>query len=206
MKNKMTIIYIVRHGETEWNIKKLIQGQADSPLTNTGIEQAKKVAKDLRNVKFDLVFASDSIRAKRTAEIIAAERKLAIETTKLLRERYFAELEGKPGKALDAYRRLYEKMNDEEIYKYRPVPNSETDEEITTRLITFLRETAITHPGKRVLVVTHGAIVRAFLVKLGYGTYKTIGWVGNGAYIKLETDGVDFFVKKARGIGNKWLG
>lgn len=207
MANKnLATVYLVRHGETEWNLKKLIQGHADSPLTDAGVEQAKKLARNLKNVKFDLVFASDSMRAKRTAEIIAAERKLAIETTKLLRERYFAELEGKPGKALDAYRGLYEKMNDEEIYKHRPVPNSETDEEITTRLITFLRETAITHPGKRVLVVTHGAIIRAFLVKLGYGTYKSIGWIHNGAYIKLETDGVDFFIKETKGIGDKWLG
>ena len=55
-------------------------------------------------------------------------------------------------------------------------------------------------------VVTHGAIIRAFLVKLGYGSYKTIGWVGNGSYVKIETDGIDFFIKETKGVGDKWLG
>lgn len=203
---KNTIIYLVRHGETEWNVKRLIQGHSDSPLTEIGINQAKAVAKDLKNIKFDMVFSSDSLRAKKTAELIIAEQKLAVETTKLLRERYFGELEGKPNDALNAFQKVFEKMKDEEISKFRHVDGSETDEEITTRLITFLRELAITHPGKIALAVTHGAVIRAFLVRLGYGTYKTIGWVHNGAYVKIETDGIDFFIKEVKGVGDKWLG
>lgn len=197
---KKTVIYLVRHGETEWNVQNLIQGQTDSPLTQNGIDQAKKVAKELRKVKFDLIFSSDSLRAERTAKIIAAEHKLHIETNKLLRERYFGKLEGQPSKALDAFRELYKEMNDEEIYKNRPTPDSETDEEITTRLITFLRELALSNPGKTALVVTHGAVMRAFLVRLAYKTYNSLGWIGNGAYVKLETDGTNFVIKEIKGI------
>lgn len=204
--NNLTTVYLVRHGETEWNLKKLIQGHADSPLREAGIEQAKTVAKDLKKIKFDIVFSSDSLRAKRTAEIITAEHKLIVETTKLLRERYFGEMEGKPNEALNAFQELFKKMEDEEISKFRHASDSETDEEMTTRLIIFLRELAATHPGEKALVVTHGAILRAFLIKLGYGTYKSIGWVGNGAYVKIETDGIDFFIKETKGIGDKWLG
>ncbi len=203
---KKTVIYLVRHGETEWNLKNLIQGQADSPLTKLGIKQAEEVAKDLKKVKFDYVYASDSLRAKRTANIIAAEHKLHVETSKLLRERYFGKLEGQPSKALDMFREMYKKMTDDEIFKYRATPDSETDEEITTRLITFLRELAISHPGKNVLVVSHGAIMRAFLVKLGYATYESLGWIGNGAFVKLETDGTDFVIKTVKGVDDKWQG
>ena len=74
---------------TEWNEIGLIQGHSDSPLTAQGITQAKELAKKLKNVKFDLIFSSDLLRAKRTAEIIALEHKLFVQTSKLLRERDF---------------------------------------------------------------------------------------------------------------------
>lgn len=54
--------------------------------------------------------------------------------------------------------------------------------------------------------LTIAYIVRAFLIKLGYGTYKSIGRIDNGAYVKVETDGIDFSIKKAKGVGEKWLG
>lgn len=199
MKSK-SIIYIVRHGETEWNLKRIVQGQMDSPLTDLGISQAKDLAKELREIKFDLVFSSDLLRAKKTAEIIAAEHKLTVETTELLRERAFGKLEGKPVEALRAFEDLFAKLKHEEIFVYKSSPDVESDKEITTRLITFLRETAITHAGKKILVVTHGGVMRAFLIRLGVTDYKKPMFVGNGGYIKLETDGIDFEVKEIMGV------
>ncbi len=200
MKSDLATIYIVRHGETEWNFKKLIQGQSDSPLTEEGIKQAKGLSKKLNKVKFDLVFSSDLLRAKRTAEIIIAEQKLEIATSELLRERRFGKLEGKPVQTLRAFDELFAKLRHEEIYSYKSSPDVESDEEIVTRLITFLREAAISHPGKKILVVTHGGIMRAFLIKLGVSDYKNPVFIGNAGYIKLETDGVDFYVKEVDGI------
>lgn len=201
MKSKsLATVYIVRHGETEWNFKKLIQGQSDSPLTETGIKQAKKLSKKLNKIKFDLVFSSDLLRARRTAEIIIAEQKLEIATSKLLRERRFGKLEGKPTKTLRAFDEFFSKLKHEEIYSYKSAPDVESDEEIVTRLITFLREAAISHPGKKILVVTHGGVMRAFLIKLGVSDYKDPVWVSNAGYAKLETDGVDFFIKEIEGI------
>jgi len=200
MKSDLATVYIVRHGETEWNFKKLIQGQSDSPLTKEGVKQAKKLSKKLIKVKFDLVFSSDLLRAKRTAEIIIAEQKLEIATSKLLRERRFGKLEGKPVQTLRAFDDLFAKLKHEEIYSYKSFPDVESDEEIVTRLITFLREAAITHAGKKILVVTHGGVMRAFLIKLGVSDYKDPVWVGNAGYIKLETDGVDFYVLEVDGI------
>lgn len=209
MKNKnLTTIYLVRHGETEWNLKRLIQGHSDSPLTKAGIEQAKKVAKNLKKIKFDLVFSSDLLRAKKTAEIIAAKHDLEVETSNLLRERAFGSYEGKPHNALAAFDKLFESLKEEEKFKYKSSPEIESDEEITTRLINFLRKALISHPEKTILVVTHGGIMRAFLIRLGFGTYKALGTrkalgpgaIANTAHVKLESDGIDFFIKETGGI------
>lgn len=196
----LATVFIVRHGETEWNMKRLIQGQKDSALTELGINQAKELAKELQKIKFDLVFSSDLLRAKKTAEIIVTEHNLAVETTELLRERAFGKLEGKPVEALRFFENLFAKLKHEEMFSYKSAPDIESDEELVTRLITFLREAVIAHAGKKILIVTHGGIMRAFLIKLGITDYKNPVWVGNAGYIKLETDGVDFEVKKVKGI------
>ena len=66
-------IYLVRHGETEWNVLRRVQGSMDAPLTENGIQQAKNVAKRLAKVDFAAAFASPQMRAYRTAEKIVAE-------------------------------------------------------------------------------------------------------------------------------------
>lgn len=196
----LATVFIVRHGETEWNMKRLIQGQKDSALTELGINQAKELAKELRKIKFDLVFSSDLLRAKKTAEIIVAEHNLAVETTELLRERNFGDFEGKPVQALRAFDEFISTLSHEQMFKYKSSPSVESDEEIATRLIIFLREAAISHPGKKILAVTHGGIMKALLIKLGILSYKKRAWVANGSYVKLESDGVDFFVKETKRI------
>lgn len=201
-KAPLTTFYIVRHGETEWNVKGLIQGHEDSPLTKNGIKQTKALAKSFKNISIDVVFSSDLLRSQKTAEIIALEKKLAIKLTKVLRERNFGKYEGKEHEALREFDILFEKLSEEEKFSFTNSSDIESDEQIVTRLITFLREAAITHPGKTVLVVTHGGIMRAFLIHLGIGTYQTLtrGAIKNAAYIKLLSDGVDFFIKETKGI------
>lgn len=78
----------------------------------------------------------------------------------------------------------------------------ESDEEAMSRFITFVREVAVGYAGKTVLLVTHGGVMRAFLIKIGFGTYDTIrpGAVQNSAYVKMLSDGVDFFISETQGI------
>ena len=64
------MIYIVRHGETDWNVLGKLQGSKDIPLNEKGIEQAKELREILKDVKFDIVFASPLQRTLKTAEII----------------------------------------------------------------------------------------------------------------------------------------
>lgn len=201
-KQNYTTFYLMRHGETEWNQQGLIQGQEDSPLTKLGLIQAKEAAQKFKSFKFDLAFSSDLLRAKRTAEIIALEHKLEVEASEMLRERRFGHLEGKPGQMLRDLNKLYEMLSQEERFKQKPAPDIESDQEVFTRVITFIREIAIANPGKTVLVVTHGGILRAILLHLGLMTYaSSVGRrIENTAFVKLKSDGIDFFVEETEGI------
>lgn len=73
-KDEITI-YLVRHGKTFFNTTGQVQGFADSPLTDKGIEQAKQVGKGLKNTKFDLAYSSDLGRQRNTAKLILAQNK-----------------------------------------------------------------------------------------------------------------------------------
>lgn len=203
--NNLTTFYLVRHGQTDWNSKHILQGQSDIPLNEKGEEQAKELAQILHDINFDLAFSSDLLRAKRTAEIIVLEKNLMVETTKALRERDFGTLEGQPVAALLAHIALLQKLSFQDRQKYKLSDNTESDEEVTTRLLTFLRETAVTHGGKTILVGTHGGILRMILIHTGYLTYEQSDsmFVTNGGYVKLDTDGVDFFIREANGFKTK---
>ena len=92
--NKSALVYVVRHGETEWNLMGKQQGHMDSPLTALGIKQAYALATGLMNRGIKFIFSSDLRRAKKTAEIIATKLKLSVTTNELLRERHLGSLQG----------------------------------------------------------------------------------------------------------------
>ena len=204
MNNKYCSLYIVRHGETDWNVKGLLQGQTDIPLNKTGEIQAEKLAKKLRSIEFAIIFSSDLLRAKRTAEIIALEKKIAVRTTKTLRERKFGRFEGKSWETKE-FQTLFEKylkLSTKQRFKMSPYEGNESDEELMSRFIPFIREVSVAYLEKNVLVVTHGGVMRAFLNHLASGKGKEMqpGSIENTAYIKLLYDGVDFFIKESSGI------
>ncbi len=205
MKNNYCTIYLVRHGRTDWNTKGLIQGHTDTNINSEGKAQALELAKELKHLKFDRVFSSDLLRAKRTAEIIAKEHKLIVDTEKALREREFGIFEGKHwaklGEEID---RAITSLSDKERYSYKHHPSMESDEELMSRFLTFLREIAVVNAGKNVLVVTHGGPMRVLLTRFGIVDKKIYFIeIANLAWVKLESDGVDFFIKETKGIDLK---
>lgn len=204
-KNLCTL-YLVRHGETEWNVKGITQGQTNSSLTENGKQQAKVVADEFKNIKFDAIFSSDLTRTQNTAEIIKLDREIIIQTSKLLRERSFGNFEGRHG---DEFRESVkekllerEKLSEEEGWSFRIADGVETNKELFDRFILQLREIATVYPSKTVLVVSHGGPIRMFLIKLGYVKNKELtgGSFKNGGYVKILSDGVDFFIKDVKGI------
>ena len=202
----LCMLYLVRHGETEWNKTGIVMGQLDSPLTEAGLGQAKTTAQELKGVNFDAIFSSDLHRAHKTAEIIKLEREPVIQTSKALRERTYGSWEGKLGEDYRKnFQHLFDKvkeLSEEEQKKFRFADDIENDEQVIGRFITQLREIAVAYPNKTVLVVTHGGCIRTFLMHIGYVKYGElpVGSFSNAGYAKILSDGIDFFVKEVMGI------
>jgi len=199
--SELTNFYIIRHGETDWNKTAKIQGQTDIQLNKTGKDQATTLAKRLGKISFDLAFSSDLLRASETTQIIAMTKKLSVQTNKLLRERKYGHYEGKPSTALLKNLKKLQKLPHKKRFSFKE-GGSESDEEIAKRLKAFLAKTAQTYPGKNVLVGSHGGIIRAFLIDIGFGDYNSLppGSLENGALVVVSSDGRSFQVKTVERI------
>lgn len=201
-----TTFYLMRHGQTEWNVQRRVQGHTDTPLTAEGLEQARERAQSLRGVHFDAVFSSDLLRAKRTAEIVIADHNLLVTTNKLLREQFFGSYEGAYVEEFrEELRRMIEVRKTLSLQENLDLDiggGAETHMQVTTRLITFLREASAAYPGKTVLIVSHGSVIKSFLARLGeiaYADYEDV-WLTNLGYVVVKSDGADFTVKEKVGI------
>src|SRR3989338_499223 len=207
MKN--TTIYIVRHGESECNIKQILGFSPEVKLTDRGIRQVKNLSKNFASFQFECIFSSDLLRAKHTAEILAGEKNIAIRMRKNLRERSYGRLNGKTQKEIKAeLKDLYDQyltMNDKDKYYFKLVEDMETVEEAVSRLMIVLKEIIRVYSGRTTLVVSHVTPMRGLLVHLGFVDYHEIdsNCIENTAYIKLESDGTNFFVREAVGIRKK---
>lgn len=205
-KENYCTLVLVRHGETEWNVLDIQQGWMDSPLTKDGIAQAHKLRDTLGDQHFDVLYSSDLLRAHRTAEILNIDRQLAIQTSHAIRERSAGAYEGRPKSDYNTdLRTLIEKrgeLSEEEWRTFKITDDTESEEEFSQRFMRLLREISVAHPGKRVLVVTHGGSIRTLLIHLGYASRKKIpkGSFGNCGYVTLHCDGVDFFIHEVVGL------
>jgi probable phosphoglycerate mutase len=153
---RINFIY-VRHGQTLFNIKHLIQGKGDSPLTEKGIAQAYHLRSVLQKISFDLGVSSTSERARDTMHIILDGR-CPYAYYKELKEISFGTLEGDPVSA------AFEKSEDEDLWipkqkdftAYGGDNFSQAREKAEEKLIEIGRK----HPGQTLLVVSHGALLK----------------------------------------------
>lgn len=205
----MTTIYIVRHGQSHGNVDVVLRDN-DPHLTDVGKEQVKEVAKKLINVYFDAIFSSDLTRAIQTAKIINLQRKIVHKTTEILRERDFGSFYKDKKREeiqvlLEELKRKRYELPEEKFWKYKMIEDMESEEESVFRFITALQEIAIGYDGKTILIIGHGNIMRSFLSHLGYATLRELpsGSIENAGYIKLTSDGIDFFVKETVGVTKK---
>lgn len=206
MNTPPATFYIVRHGQSDGNIQKIVQGQSDSYLTEEGKRQASQLTDELKYINFDAVFSSDSVRAKETAEIIATEKQILVQESALLREHSMGQWEGRGEEDYyTTYKERFEKyqeLSEQEKWQSKIPDDVESDEEVSARFMKFVYETATHHPGKTVLVVTHGGVIRCLLVRLGWGSHKElpVGVVGNTACVRVKTDGTDFVIEDVKGV------
>lgn len=148
------IIYFIRHGETEWNKKKIVQGHRDSPLTIKGLNNAKKLGKFLCDKNIEIIYSSDLGRCIQTGEIINQWLKVKLFKTKKLRERNFGKLNGHPNKEVS------EKLNLQDADE--KAPDGESFNELKERVISFIKK-LFPKKFKKILLVIHDGTARAIL-------------------------------------------
>lgn len=141
------MIYIIRHGETDWNVEGRYAGRMNIPLNKKGIEQARKLKEKFKNIKIDIVITSPLIRAIQTADEIANNEKII---DYRIIERSNGELEGK------LKSEITEKIdfNNSNEKKY----NIESIDEFRKRIYDFLDKIKEKYKGKNVLIVTYAGV------------------------------------------------
>lgn len=155
-------IYFIRHGQTIWNKEKRFQGLKDSPLTDLGIEQAKKLGQKLKNIKFDKFYSTHLKRALDTANYIKGDRKQEIEIFDDFIEISMGDMEGVQQ---DDFRKLYP-LQLEAFYHnqmdYDPSPyGGESFLDIRKRIEKGLKKfIELNKNYERVLMVSHGATLK----------------------------------------------
>jgi probable phosphoglycerate mutase len=147
-------LILVRHGETDWNRERRWQGHADTPLNETGREQARALARALNGEAIAAVYSSDLRRARETAEIVADGRGLPVLVDRRLREIDFGEWEGL--RTVEIHERYPEFMAAWPPTDGRPFPGGETYGAMGARVVAALGEIARRHPDEDVVVVLHG--------------------------------------------------
>lgn len=164
-------LYLIRHGETDWNKENRLQGQVDIPLNAYGIQLAEATAEALREIPFDAAFCSPFARARKTAEIIAGDRKIPITADPRLKEIGFGEREGERIEGIS-------QNPDDPIYnflkrpdRYIPTRGGESLQQLYARSHSFMEEviTPLEHRYDTVLIVAHSALIRSIVNPLaGY--------------------------------------
>ena len=146
-------IYFVRHGQTVSNKKRTLH--IDGPLTNDGIKQAKKTSFEI-SPGFSEIYCSDFIRCKQTAKIINQKLNLSIKYDARLRERYLGSLVGKSWNEIGSDLKEIDKN---QKYDYRPF-GGESVEDVRKRLFACIDDMRRNKKDGKILVVTHGGIIR----------------------------------------------
>jgi probable phosphoglycerate mutase len=157
----MTVLYVVRHGETTWNREGRVQGHTDVPLNEAGRQQARDLGERLTGVRFHAAYASDLARARETAEIIVGDAFPVVSLLEL-RERdcgrwegqLFAEIAERDPTGWQAW------LNPDPLVAPH---GGENETQLNTRIGGALQRIVDRHPDHTVLVVSHGGAIRVAL-------------------------------------------
>ncbi|WP_407732031.1 2,3-diphosphoglycerate-dependent phosphoglycerate mutase GpmB [Pseudocitrobacter faecalis] len=151
----MLQVYLVRHGETQWNAERRIQGQSDSPLTQKGEDQAKQVGDRVRSLGITHIITSDLGRTRRTAEIIADACGCEVIADPRLRELNMGVLEQRHIDTLTAEEESWRRQLVNGTPNGR-IPEGESMQELSERMHRALQSCLELPPGSRPLLVSHG--------------------------------------------------
>lgn len=180
-------LYLIRHGETDWNTVKRLQGATDIPLNEKGEALARVTRDGMKEIPFDVIFTSPLKRAYRTAEIVRGDRDIPLIEDERIREICFGDYEGLVSKSEgysipDPDFKFFFTKTD----KYQTPPNGESVASLLKRTGNFLEELKNREDlqDKTILISSHGAAVRALLSNVekcdiahfwGNGVHKNCG-------------------------------
>jgi len=152
----VTTLLLVRHGETDWNRDGRWQGHSDTHLNELGRQQAERLAEELDGA--DVVYSSDLIRARETAEILARRLGADVRLDERLRERGFGAWEGKTRAEIEAE---FADAHARWVAGEGPgADDAEPFEDFAVRVRGFLDDVLARHPDETVLIVSHGGSIR----------------------------------------------
>lgn len=166
----MTKLFLVRHGQSQWNLENRFTGWVDVDITEAGREEARKAGKILKNEQIDIAFTSALIRAQHTLDIILdviGKKDMPVVKDKALNERSYGDLAGL-NKAETA-----KKFGEEQVHIWRrsydvAPPGGESLKDTRDRVIPYYEEhiRPLVEQGKNVLIVAHGNSLRALIMYL----------------------------------------
>ena len=159
---KETEIILIRHGETEWNSQKRMQGHSNSDLSSVGQAQIQALGQWMKNVPFDHIYSSDSLRAKQTAEAITQFSGHELQFDQRLREKNLGVFEGLTSEEARERHpevfRLFKTAGSKYV-----IDEGESTQQLQDRALEIVNEIRIKHPEERVLLVTHGGFIRVVM-------------------------------------------
>lgn len=171
---------LLRHGQTDWNVQRRMQGRKDVPLNSAGIKQIQEISElflTQLNFRFDRMIASPMLRTQQSAALCSEILQLPAELRDEFQERSFGELEGQ---TIDEIRQRYQIEDVEEMAE--GCYGAESLDVFRERLQQGLRDLEAAYPGDRILLVTHGSVIKAIAGFYGI----EIGILKNGTYIELK--------------------
>ena len=159
---KETEIILIRHGETEWNSQKRMQGHSNSDLSEVGRGQIQELGELMKNVSFDHIYSSDSLRARQTAEAITQYSGHTLQFDQRIREKNLGVFEGLTStEAKERHPEVYR------LFKTAGanyvIDEGESTQQLLERALEFSEEIRLRHPQERVVMVTHGGVVRVLM-------------------------------------------
>ena len=159
---KETEIILIRHGETEWNSQLRMQGHSNSALSAVGRGQIQALGEWMKKVSFAHIYSSDSLRARQTAEAITQYSGDTLQFDQRIREKNLGVFEGLTSiEAREQFPEIYR------LFKTGGanyvIDEGESTQQVLDRALEFIEEIRLRHPEQRVVMVTHGGVVRVLM-------------------------------------------
>ncbi|HIP40411.1 MAG TPA: histidine phosphatase family protein [Desulfocapsa sulfexigens] len=166
LSREQTILALLRHGKTEWNEKKLIQGRQDSPLSLSGKKQVHEWGVFLQDCTIDRIIASDLGRVQETVSILQKyNNQVPVIWKAALREQSWGQWEGKTFHQLEIEQPEKLAAQVKAGWDFCP-PEGESRKEVLQRVLPVIQEVVEQFPGEQILIVSHEGIVKSLIYHL----------------------------------------